>query len=100
VHHQLAHYSDRFVHFSIAVYALAMLALCAEWAFDSRRFATTPAAAAVPAAGLALPPLLLEVEALLSLPHAVRVSAAIAVADRVVPSVLPMRLSFTDPTFG
>ena len=52
VHHQLAHYSDRFVHFSIAVYALAMLALCAEWAFDSRRFATTPAAATVPAAEL------------------------------------------------
>jgi cytochrome c-type biogenesis protein CcsB len=43
VHHNLAHYSDRFVHFSIVVYALAMLALCAEWAFDSRRFATAVA---------------------------------------------------------
>src|SRR5258708_35152013 len=44
---------------------------------------------AVPAAGLALPPLLLEVEALLSLPHAVRVSAAIAVADSAIPSGVP-----------
>jgi hypothetical protein len=44
VHHQLAHYSDRFIHFSLFVYALAMLALCAEWAFDSRRFVTAPAA--------------------------------------------------------
>jgi hypothetical protein len=35
----------------------------------------------------------------LSLPHAVSVSAAIAVADSVVPSALPM-LSFTDLTFG
>jgi cytochrome c-type biogenesis protein CcsB len=46
VHHNLAHYSDRFVHFSIVVYALAMLALCAEWAFDSRRFVTAPAVTA------------------------------------------------------
>ncbi len=51
-------------------------------------------------AGLAAPLVPVLVPALLSLPHAVRVSAAIAVADRVVPSVLPMRLSFTDPTFG
>jgi len=56
----------------------------------------------LPAAALVADPdaLELEVEALLSLPQAVSVSAAIAVADRVVPSVLPMRLSFTDPTFG
>jgi cytochrome c-type biogenesis protein CcsB len=50
VHHNLAHLSDRFIHFSLFVYALAMFALCAEWAFDSRRFATAPAA--VPAAQL------------------------------------------------
>ena len=56
---------------------------------------------AVPAALVPDPDALeLLVPELLSLPHAVRVSAAIAVADRVVPSVLPMRLSFTDPTFG
>src|ERR1700738_4781657 len=41
----------------------------------------------------------LEDEELLLLPQAVSVSAAIAVADRVVPSALPMLLSFTDPTF-
>ena len=39
------------------------------------------------------------VPALLSLPHAVSVRAAIAVTDSVVPSVLPMLLSFTYPTF-
>jgi hypothetical protein len=57
------------------------------------------AAALLPAAGLALP-LLLLVPAFLSLPQAVSVSAAIAVADRVMPNALPMLLSFTDPTFG
>ena len=41
-----------------------------------------------------------DVPALLSLPHADSVSAAIAVAESVVPSVLPMLLSFTYPTFG
>jgi cytochrome c-type biogenesis protein CcsB len=50
VHHNLAHFSDRFIHFSLFVYALAMLALCAEWAFGSGRFVTAPAA--VPAAEL------------------------------------------------
>ena len=40
-----------------------------------------------------------EVPALLSLPHAVSVKAAIAVAETVVPSTLPKRLSFTYPTF-
>jgi cytochrome c-type biogenesis protein CcsB len=49
VHHHLAHYSDRFIHFSLFVYALAMLALCAEWAFDSRRFQPVAVAAPVPA---------------------------------------------------
>ena len=41
-----------------------------------------------------------EVPALLSLPHAVSVRAATAVADSVVPRTLPKRLSFTYPTFG
>jgi cytochrome c-type biogenesis protein CcsB len=50
VHHNLAHYSDRFIHFSLFVYALAMLALCAEWAFDARRF--QPAVAAAPVSAL------------------------------------------------
>ena len=40
-----------------------------------------------------------SVPALLSLPHADSVSAAIAVADSVVPNALPMLLSFTYPTF-
>ena len=39
------------------------------------------------------------VPALLSLPHADSVRAAIAVADSVVPNALPMLLSFTYPTF-
>ena len=56
----------------------------------------------LPAAALVAEPdaLELDVEALLSLPQAVSVSAATAVADKVVPSALPMLLSFTDPTFG
>jgi hypothetical protein len=37
--------------------------------------------------------------ALLSLPQPARVSAAIAATETVVPSDLPMLLSFTDPTF-
>ena len=38
--HELAVASDRFIHFALVVYALAMLALSAEWAFGSRtRFA-------------------------------------------------------------
>ena len=45
-------------------------------------------------------PVVSAVPALLSLPHAASVSAAIAVADRVVPNALPMLLSFTYPTFG
>jgi cytochrome c-type biogenesis protein CcsB len=40
VHENLAEVSDRLVYAAILVYALAMLALCAEWAFGSRRFAT------------------------------------------------------------
>lgn len=40
-----------------------------------------------------------EVPALLSLPQAVSVRAAMAVAESVVPSTLPKRLSFTYPTF-
>src|SRR4051812_46762725 len=40
-----------------------------------------------------------DVPELLSLPHAVIVIVASAAADRVVPSTLPKRLSFTDPTF-
>ena len=40
VHENLAQASDRLVYAAILVYALAMLALCAEWAFSSRRFAT------------------------------------------------------------
>ena len=52
------------------------------------------AAVPLPAAELELVP------ELLSLPHAVSVSAAIAVTDSVVPSVLPMLLSFTYPTFS
>ena len=56
---------------------------------------------AVPAALVPDPDALeLEDEAFLSLPQAVSVSAAIAVADRVMPNALPMLLSFTDPTFG
>ncbi|HUR74784.1 MAG TPA: c-type cytochrome biogenesis protein CcsB [Sporichthya sp.] len=39
VHENLADASDRLVYAAILVYALAMLALCAEWAFSSRRFA-------------------------------------------------------------
>ena len=37
---------------------------------------------------------------LLSLPQAVIVIVARAAADKVVPSTVPKRLSFTDPTFG
>ena len=40
VDESLAQASDRLVYAAILVYALAMLALCAEWAFSSRRFAT------------------------------------------------------------
>ena len=39
------------------------------------------------------------VGALLSLPQPARVIAAIAATETVVPNVLPMQLSFTDPTF-
>jgi cytochrome c-type biogenesis protein CcsB len=45
VHESLAQASDRLVYASILVYALAMLALAAEWAFDSRRFAAAEAPA-------------------------------------------------------
>ncbi|WP_344605458.1 c-type cytochrome biogenesis protein CcsB [Sporichthya brevicatena] len=38
VHESLAETSDRLVYAAMAVYALAMLALAAEWAFGSRRF--------------------------------------------------------------
>ena len=38
VHESLAEASDRLVYAAIGVYALAMLALSAEWAFSSRRF--------------------------------------------------------------
>ena len=53
----------------------------------------------------ALPEALDEaVPALLSLPHAVRVMAAMAVMETAtasgVPTLLPKRLSFTYPTFG
>jgi hypothetical protein len=41
-----------------------------------------------------------ELPALLSLPQAVSISAVAAVSESVVPSVLPMRLSFTYFTFG
>ena len=40
VHESLAETSDRLVYAAIFVYALAMLALAAEWAFSSRRFVT------------------------------------------------------------
>ena len=44
--HELAAASDRFIHFALVVYAMAMLALSAEWAFGSRiRFAAVPQAA-------------------------------------------------------
>ncbi len=43
VHENLADVSDRLVYASILVYALAMLALAAEWAFSSRRFAAQAA---------------------------------------------------------
>jgi hypothetical protein len=39
VHESLADASDRLVCAAIVVYALAMLALSAEWAFSNRRFA-------------------------------------------------------------
>jgi cytochrome c-type biogenesis protein CcsB len=48
VHHNLAQASNNFVYSAIAVYALAMLVMAAEWAFGSRtRFAA--AAESVPA---------------------------------------------------
>ena len=40
VHESLAEVSDRLVYAAIFVYALAMLALAAEWAFSGRRFVT------------------------------------------------------------
>ncbi len=46
VHQNLAEVSDRLVYAAILVYALAMFALAAEWAFSSRRFASTPVAEA------------------------------------------------------
>ena len=51
VHESLAEASDRLVYASILVYALAMLALCAEWAFSSRRFAAAETKALVGAGG-------------------------------------------------
>ncbi len=51
VHENLADVSDRLIYASILVYALAMLALCAEWAFSSRRFAAE-AVEAVPVKAL------------------------------------------------
>ena len=45
-------------------------------------------------------PLLVVVEALLSLPQAVRVKPAIAVADTVVRSALPNVVRFTCPAFS
>jgi hypothetical protein len=67
-----------------------------------------PQSVAAPAAAADADPVpdVLEdgVAALLSLPHAVSVRAATAAADSAIPSGLPTpvpkRLNFTDPTFG
>ncbi len=58
VHESLAEISDRLVYAAILVYALAMLALAAEWAFGSRRFAPvagTAEAKALVGAGAPVP---------------------------------------------
>ena len=65
-------------------------------AADPWRPHSAPAAAAPVAPDVAV---VAGAPALLSLPHALSVSPAIAVADTVARTVLPNELRFTDPTF-